>query len=970
MNKIALYFFLVTNIIYSQGSWMVSNRTHPELSWETIKTENFNIHFHDDLYDIALKGANMAEKLRPILMKQVGLDSLKRLDIVFTSEDEVMNGFAVPANYTVIWVDQNDVSVWGEGEKWLRIVLAHELQHLVFFNVTRSWLPSPMDQLYSRPPAWLVEGQAEYFTEEWRPFRFDISHKYHVLKNSIHKIKDPHNDGFSKVLYFADKFGDEKLIKILNHRDTLKLFNFSQAFKKHTGVTVKQFEEDWRRQMNTYFYGLRSQKETYSDIGNTYALPMRYVYGFDWFKKDSTKIVMVGRKNDKQKDLSLVLAIRDTSKEKEILYKRLKKKKNKQQKKVKPIWKLKELDYGRIGRYVKVSPDGNKIVYSKYGYGENQSLTWDVHLIDIDSKDNTRLTHTRRANNACWSPDSKKIAFVAHKNSTSNIFSLSLDNPKLIKRITNYSGDVQIVTPAWSPDGEKIAYALSKEDGNMDIVVFDLNRKEPIRVTNQKWLDYRPVWHPAGDKITYTSHSNMTPNFHTVNINTKEIIQNTNIGGAVNTVAWNYNRSAITGLTLGDVDSARIVDVDPGRIAESKDIVMNPRYSTWRDKRPDHVIPDLDSISDVYDTLKSYKYSSINNIKHLGTIIFPDVTGLFYNGAYTDVTGRNIFNSFIFSDWENVYGGFGYLSATGRPIGGFWGFNYYKDIFFNERIYNKNNDYLVEFYNGLELYGYRNYNFGKVLSSNHNLGYAIKFFDRRVVLEPDSLDIFSQAVPESGKEGSVSLSYTFVSKRPELDGLYIPLNGHGFKLEGNFVDKGLWGDFTYNHYNIDFYSNKKIGPAVLFVRGRYEIISGKPPAQETAGIVDIPSSYYAGQIIFGKEHMSPRGFEGSILGNRAFMGSAELRGPLLNLNILEIFKFVKAGKLSFSCISDFGKVWGSQNDDWIVTAGAEARLAVILGNIPFFIYSMGIAQTVEQWSENPNADGIQPYIRLALVNPF
>ena len=401
---------------------------------------------------------------------------------------------------------------------------------------------------------------------------------------------------------------------------------------------------------------------------------------------------MVGRKNDKQKDLSLVLAIRDTSKEKEILYKRLKKKKNKQQKKVKPIWKLKELDYGRIGRYVKVSPDGNKIVYSKYGYGENQSLTWDVHLIDIDSKDNTRLTHTRRANNACWSPDSKKIAFVAHKNSTSNIFSLSLDNPKLIKRITNYSGDVQIVTPAWSPDGEKIAYALSKEDGNMDIVVFDLNRKEPIRVTNQKWLDYRPVWHPAGDKITYTSHSNMTPNFHTVNINTKEIIQNTNIGGAVNTVAWNYNRSAITGLTLGDVDSARIVDVDPGRIAESKDIVMNPRYSTWRDKRPDHVIPDLDSISDVYDTLKSYKYSSINNIKHLGTIIFPDVTGLFYNGAYTDVTGRNIFNSFIFSDWEKVYGGFGYLSATGRPIGGFWGFNYYKDIFFNERIYNQNYD--------------------------------------------------------------------------------------------------------------------------------------------------------------------------------------------------------------------------------------------------------------------------------------
>ena len=116
MNKTVLYFFILTNNIYAQGAWMLSNRTHPELSWETIKTENFNIHFHDDLYDIALKGANMAEKLRPILMKQVGLDYLKRLDIVFTSEDEVMNGFAVPANYTVIWVDQNDASIWIEDD--------------------------------------------------------------------------------------------------------------------------------------------------------------------------------------------------------------------------------------------------------------------------------------------------------------------------------------------------------------------------------------------------------------------------------------------------------------------------------------------------------------------------------------------------------------------------------------------------------------------------------------------------------------------------------------------------------------------------------------------------------------------------------------------------------------------------------------------------------------------------------------
>ena len=969
--KILFTVFIITlNFCFSQGAWMLSNRTHPELEWETIKTKNFNIHYHDDIYDIALKGANIAEKVRPILMRQVGLDSLIRLDIVFTSEDEIMNGFAVPANYTVIWVDQNDVAVWNEGEKWLRTVLAHELQHLIYFNVIKSWLPFPMNQLYGGAPGWVVEGLAEYFTEKWRPLRFDISHKYHTLKNSLHKIQDPHNDGFSKVLYFADKYGDQKLVQILNHRDSLKLFNFPQAFEMHTGITIKQFEEDWRRQMSTYYYGLRSQKETYEDVGKTYALPMKDVYGFDWFKGDSTKIVMVGRLNKKQRDLSLVLAIRDTSKERARRKNLLEKGEKITKKNTRPLWKLKEVDYGRISNFVKVSPDGSNILYSKYGFGENQSLTWDVYYHNIELKKNERITRSRRASNACWSPDSKSIAFVAHKNSSSNLYITSISDISSIRRVTNYSGDVQIVTPAWSPDGKSIAFALSKEDGNMDIVIFDLERKEPTRITKDKNVDYLPVWHPSGNKITYTSHSNMTPNFYTVDIKTSKVIQNTNVGGLVSTVAWKFDNSAITGMTLSDVDSARVVDIFPNRLAISDDIKMNPKFSSWQNKRPDYVIPNLDSIPDPVDNLKPIKYSSLSNIKHFGTIIIPDITGLVYNGAYADATGREIFQSFVFSDWENIAGGFGYLNATGKLIGGFWGFNYYKDIFFKERAYNKDKGSLIEFYNGVELFGYQNYNFGRRISSNHNLKYSLTFFNRGITYQPDSLDVFQELVPQSGEEGAFSLSYTFVNKRPELNNILMPRNGYGLKLSTKFIDEKIWGDFTYNHYELDSYLNQKVGPFTFYSRARYENISGSPPNQETTGLVDIPTNYLAGQIILGKEHMSPRGYTGSILGSSAFIGTAEFRSPLINLNIIQILKIIKAGKISFSIISDYGKVWGSENEDWVVTAGIESRISLLIGNFPLLVYSAGIAQTSNDWSKNPDAKNVDPYFRLALVNPF
>ena len=197
-------FLMIFSFLNAMGTWIFNNRTHGELKWSTIQTENFDVHYHKGIRDIAVSGASMAEQIRPVLMKQMGIETLPRLDIAFTSEDEVLNGFATPGNYTIIWVDQNDAALWSGDEKWLRTVLAHELQHLVYFNTVKGpkWLPNTMHTLLSGVPAWVVEGLAEYYTEKWRPFRYDISHKAHVINNTVHKIPDPHNDGFSKSLYF------------------------------------------------------------------------------------------------------------------------------------------------------------------------------------------------------------------------------------------------------------------------------------------------------------------------------------------------------------------------------------------------------------------------------------------------------------------------------------------------------------------------------------------------------------------------------------------------------------------------------------------------------------------------------------------------------------------------------------------------------------------------------------------------
>ena len=114
---IYLQLIIPFSFLHAIGTWIWSDRSHAELDWKTIRTDHFNIHYHIGIRDIAEQGASIAEQVRPTLMKQMGIDELPKLDIVFTAEDEILNGFAMSGNYTIIWVDQNDAALWSGDEK-------------------------------------------------------------------------------------------------------------------------------------------------------------------------------------------------------------------------------------------------------------------------------------------------------------------------------------------------------------------------------------------------------------------------------------------------------------------------------------------------------------------------------------------------------------------------------------------------------------------------------------------------------------------------------------------------------------------------------------------------------------------------------------------------------------------------------------------------------------------------------------
>ena len=961
---------LATSLLQATGAWMMSGRTHPELKWYTIETNHFDVHYHEGIRDIAVQGASIAEQVRPILMEQMGLDTLRRLDIVFTTEDEVLNGFAMPSNHTVIWVDQNDAALWVGDEKWMRTVLAHELQHLVFFNTVKTWLPEPMNAIYAGVPGWIVEGLAEYYTEKWRPFRYDISHKGHVIGNTVHKIQDPHNDGFSKSLYLADRFGDSTIVKILSDRNNAKLLDFKKSFKKHTGVKLKQFNEDWRRHMNTFFFGQRAQKERVEDVGRVHKLPLKRMAAFDYFN-DSLRVAMVGQLSKGQGDLSLVVATRDTAKENKEWKKRVEKaeKKGKKPKKVKPKWKIKEFDHGIFGELIQnldVAPDGESIIYPKYRFGQHQSLQFGIWKLDIESKKKTLLTPHMRANYPQYSPDGSKIVFVAHENSTTQLYTMNADGSD-IKPLTMNEGDTQIITPMWRPDGKAVAFAQSDPDGLMDLHIMDLATGRVSQITDSHEGDYAPIWHPDGKKISYTGLYDYTPNLYTHDLETGETIQNTDIGDVVIGASWNYETSAITALTLRTTDSSRVVDIDPSRLADKREVKMNPAFSSWRTKAPDHPMENINSKLDVKIHSET-PYKFYKHISHVGSVVLPDFQSLFLETAFTDGMGRHVLGGLIIASVpDSLFGTLiQYNNNTGFPFGGSWGVNYYKDLFFTFQFYNRDQVPLLELFNGTSLWWMMPYNFGNSRAANHSIGIALGLMDRQALDFEDSLDVFSP--PESGKEGMLSLNYTFKNQRIHRRNMFAPNHGYGFSVNHDMVTSAIWGDLDYNKTEIDLFTHQKAGPLSFYARGRYEKLSGKPLAQDTLGIFDIPNYYIAGSFVPGREYMSPRGFSGARYGKQAFMGTVELRAPAAPFQFVEILKIIQLGNPTVALISDFGNAWNNdeEKDDLIMTTGLEFRFALSLAKSPLFIFSYGWAQENNKWSDGSP----DPYFQMTLINPF
>ncbi len=142
------------------------------------------------------------------------------------------------------------------------------------------------------------------------------------------------------------------------------------------------------------------------------------------------------------------------------------------------------------------SPDGQMLAFFS-------GLDGQIHVVNIedafhqhkiyDTKPLTSVGNTFSFGfSPVWSSDGKKFAFISKQNGNAEIYVINMDGTGETRLTNNQADDL---SPSWSPDGKKIAF-VSNRDGNQEIYVMDADGSHLLRLTNNDIDDWGPVWQP------------------------------------------------------------------------------------------------------------------------------------------------------------------------------------------------------------------------------------------------------------------------------------------------------------------------------------------------------------------------------------------------------------------------------------------------------------------------------------------
>ncbi len=524
---------------------------HPELEWRTIETEHFYVHYHEGTEHTARVTAKIAEEIYGPITSLYNHEPDGKVSFIIKDYDDYSNGAAYfYDNKIEIWASSLDTDLRGT-HNWLRNVLTHEFTHIIQIQTSMKfgrkipgiylqWLgyesERRTDVLYGYPntivsypisgfvvPSWFAEGVAQLNRKElqydsWDAHRDMILRMYALDGNMLSwnemsvfgktslGNESSYNAGFAFARYISEKYGDAAIPEISRQLSSFSVLTIDAAIERAVGKNGKDLYDEWKEYLkNDYEQRVAPIKENM--VAGEQIAGVGFANFYPAFSPDGKKIAYISNKEGDY-FFQCGLYLYDIASKKE------------------------ELLQPGVRSNISWTPDGKRIYYAKHSRdNEHWSNYLDLYYYDLDKKEETQITHGRRANTPSVSPDGKSILYVAGSDGTLNLFVMDIDGRNM-KRLTNYSQGEQIYNPKWSPDGKSILFDYSVKDGR-DLATISVDGADVTFIIATPDDERNGTYIADGSKILFASNRTGIFNLYQYTIATGQTEQATNVlGGA------------------------------------------------------------------------------------------------------------------------------------------------------------------------------------------------------------------------------------------------------------------------------------------------------------------------------------------------------------------------------------------------------------------------------------------------------
>ena len=152
----------------------------PDLHFRTLEGRRATVIYHQGLEAMAREASALSDLILDDLVARYG-NRVGRVRVVLADSDDDPNGYATPLPYPLVnirAVSPNGADDFGNLESWLRLVLTHELAHVVHLEPARGVVGFCRKLLGRAPylfpniftPTWMIEGLAVYEETEGTAF--------------------------------------------------------------------------------------------------------------------------------------------------------------------------------------------------------------------------------------------------------------------------------------------------------------------------------------------------------------------------------------------------------------------------------------------------------------------------------------------------------------------------------------------------------------------------------------------------------------------------------------------------------------------------------------------------------------------------------------------------------------------------------------------------------------------------------